>query len=62
MEYKNIEDKVDKIMTNHLPHLQAGLTELQVGLNRIDNKLAYWSGGIIVAMAILQFATQFLSK
>lgn len=44
----NLANEVEKIMSNHLPHIQARL-------DSVEKKLAYYAGGIVVATAIVQF-------
>ena len=45
---------VSLIMSNHLPHIQGAIDELRQDINKINLKLAMWSGGIIVATWILE--------
>lgn len=44
-----VETKLDEITNNHLVHLSADLEKLSDKLGNINIKLAYWSGGIVVA-------------
>jgi tetrahydromethanopterin S-methyltransferase subunit G len=37
----NIDENVEKILNNHLPHIQAGI-------NKINIRLAYYGGGIVI--------------
>lgn len=55
-----LESKVDglvqmneKIMTNHLPHIQAAVDDLHT-------KMTYWSGGIAALVAASSLLTKFL--
>lgn len=52
---KNLSENVEKIMTNHLPHIQDAIDtkfgSLSVEVNAIHRKLALWGGGIIVVGA-----------
>jgi len=47
-QYKNLDEKIDKIIGNDLPHIQARLSS-------IENRLAIWAGAIIVFGWIGQF-------
>lgn len=49
---QNLEEKVDTVISNHLPHIQARV-------DKIENKLALWSGAIIILGIILPY---FLDK
>lgn len=56
-----LEDKADalskvvyEIKDNHLSHIAADVKDLARKINNIDQKLAYWSGGIVVALWVLE--------
>jgi hypothetical protein len=48
-----MDEKIEKIMSNHLPHLQDGM-------NRIENKLAYYAGGFAVLFTIVEIVIKIL--
>lgn len=54
-QYKSIEEKVDKIMDNHLPHIQDKLDRVDEKMDKIENKLALWSGAIIILGILGQY-------
>ena len=47
-QYKNLDKKIEKILTNDLPHLQEGIDKLDSRLDRVEQKLAIWAGAIII--------------
>lgn len=50
---------IEKIMTNHLPHLQAGLNGLEGKIDKLSLRIAYFSGGLAVIMVALQIWSQY---
>lgn len=52
--YKNLDEKVDLIMTNHLPHIQVSLEVMSSRLGTI-----MWVGGIVGSTAILALVGAF---
>ncbi|MFA5365418.1 MAG: hypothetical protein WC325_09595 [Candidatus Bathyarchaeia archaeon] len=54
-QYKDMSEKVDKIMTNHLPHIQEKV-------DKIENKLAIWSGAIIIIGIIAPYILEKILK
>lgn len=42
----SIEERLKKIEENHLPHIEDRI-------NSLEKRLAYYSGGVVVAVAIL---------
>ena len=49
-----IETTLDEIANNHLVHLSDDMKELQAKIGNINVKLGYWSGGIVVAIWVLE--------
>ena len=49
-----LEVKMEAMMTNHLPHIQAAVDELDRKVDSINTKLAMWSGGIVVSIWIIE--------
>ena len=47
-QYKNLDKKIEKIISNDLPHLQDGIDKLDSRLDRVEQKLAVWAGAIII--------------
>lgn len=45
-EMRSVKEDISTIMTNHLPHLQSRL-------DSIERKLAYYAGGIVVILTIV---------
>lgn len=41
------DEFIDKILNNHLPHIQARLTKIEV-------KMAWYAGAIVAATAVIQ--------
>jgi hypothetical protein len=54
-QYKDMSEKVDKIMTNHLPHIQDKV-------DKIEDKLALWSGAIIIIGIIAPYILEKILK
>lgn len=50
-----LEEKIDKIMTNHLPHIQDKV-------DKIEDKLALWSGAIIIIGIIAPYILEKILK
>lgn len=46
-----LDKKVDKMLSNDLPHLQMGISNLEEKQDKISEKMAFWAG----ALAILSF-------
>ena len=51
----SIDSRLEKIETNDLPHLHDKLHGIEV-------KLAYYSGGIVVSIAIVEAAIRYFSS
>lgn len=49
----DVQHSLEKVMDNHLPHIQARL-------DSIERRLAYWAGGIAVAVPTIQYIIQHL--
>ena len=45
---------IDDIKNNHLVHIANDIIELQKGQDKINNRLAYWGGGIAVIIFIME--------
>ena len=48
-----VETILFEIRDNHLVHLSSDIKDLQQSIGNINVKLAGWSGGIVVALFIL---------
>ena len=51
--FKGIEERIESIENNHLPHLQSRL-------DSIEKKMAYYAGGITVAGFVVQWIIKML--
>ena len=53
----SVDAKVEKIMTNHLPHIQAAINdnfiETTKRFSNLESKIAFYAGGISVAIPVL---------
>ena len=49
----SIDSRLGKIEENHLPHIHETL-------NKIETKIAYYSGGVVVAGVLLQLLMKYL--
>ena len=54
-QLKYVVESIDSIKENHLPHIYNRLEKLDERFGKIETRIAYYSGGIVVAMALLQF-------
>ena len=52
-QIEKIDERVDRIENNHLPHLQEKLES-------IEKKIAYYSGGLFVGITLLELIIKFL--
>ena len=52
--YTSLEEKIDEIKNNHLVHLTNEVDETKKAIAKIDNKLAMWAGGIVVAVWFIE--------
>ena len=50
-----LEDKVDSILNNHLPHIQKSLDEQAIAVEGIKIIMARWIGGGTVAIGIMEY-------
>lgn len=57
---KVIGANVEKIMNNHLVHVQASLDKLDGRMDKLDLKIATWSGIAMAVGAIFQTIFKFL--
>lgn len=48
-----VEERIEEIRTNHLPHIDAKLDQVLKNQARVDVKMAYWAGGAAVILFIL---------
>ena len=49
-----LETTLNEVATNHLPHLSEDIKKLERTIGKINVKLGYWSGGIVVAVWLLE--------
>ena len=54
-KHNNLEGKVDKILDNHLPHIQDKL-------DSVENKQNYWGGAIAILTILLPIIYNYLLK
>ena len=59
VQVKNLDVSVNKIMDNHLPHIQTKLETIEIRFDGIEKKLAYWAGSIAVLTGGLQIILKF---
>lgn len=52
---ENVGKNVDKIMTNHLPHIQKAIDDANANIQSIKIRIAYWSGAIAVITVIAEY-------
>ena len=50
-----LEDKVDSVLNNHLPHIQKSLDENGEAIEGIKLLMARWIGGGTVAIGLLEY-------
>ena len=49
-----LKDEVAEIKNNHLAHLSEDMKEIKDSLSSLEKKFAYWSGGLVVAVWIVE--------
>lgn len=54
-QVKELQNSVDRILNNHLPHLQDKL-------DKIETKIAYYSGGLAVLTIVVPIIINLLFK
>ena len=52
--HQSLSRLVYEIKDNHLVHLKEDVEELRSGQKKTDLKIAYWTGGVGVVLAIVQ--------
>lgn len=55
-----ISEDINRIMTNHLPHIQTELECLNKEMKGIEVTMARWIGGLGVALFLLNLALKFV--
>lgn len=57
LEEKNnsLNEKVDEIKNNHLAHIAADIKGVNDKVDRLSLKIAYWTGGLLVATSMIQY-------
>lgn len=60
--YVDLHDKVSLIMTNHLPHIQAGVDELKENVSNLRVDFAKYIGIGIGGIAVLEILLKFVIK
>ncbi len=53
---------IDEIKSNHLPHISMDIKELRVGQEKTNLKIAYWSGTVVAAVAIVEVILKIFFK
>jgi hypothetical protein len=63
---EGLEEDLNQIKTNHLPHIQSKLDSLgeksESRFNNIEKKIAYWIGGTAAIGFALQIVLRIISK
>ena len=54
-KHEALSDVVYEIKDNHLVHLADDIKEIRKEVGKLGLKIAYWSGGIGVASAVVQY-------
>ena len=54
-QVKALDEKIEMILSNHLPHLEERLRGIEL-------KLAYYAGGIVVLLSAVDIATRYFFK
>ena len=57
-----VDARLEKIETNHLPHLQAGIDRVEEKQDQHGLRLAYWGGGIAVLTFIVPIILFIIGK
>lgn len=60
--YTDLSRSVDTIMTNHLPHIQAGIDELNKNVSKLNVDFAKYIGIGIGGIAVLEILMKFILK
>ena len=50
-----LEDKIDSVLNNHLPHIQKSLDEQSEAIDGIKLLMARWIGGGTVAVIVVEY-------
>ncbi len=61
-KHNSLAREVNEIKTNHLAHIASDIKGLQISQTKTNLKIAYWSGGVGVGLAILQIALSLWKK
>lgn len=59
---QEVGKKVESLMTNHIPHLQGDIKELDGKLDKLAIRIAYIVGGIMALEFVVQIGIRLLSK
>lgn len=53
-QMEKLDDKIEKIMTNHLPHIQEGV-------ERIEKQFAYYAGGGAAILLVIEVIAKIIN-
>lgn len=59
---QEVGKKVDTLLSNHIPHLEQNIKELDEKLDKLAIRIAYIVGGIMALEFIVQVGVRLLSK
>lgn len=60
--YADLAKNVDLVMTNHLPHIQAGIDDLKQNVSNLRVDFAKYIGIGIGGIAVLEIVMKFILK
>jgi hypothetical protein len=59
---QEVGKKVDALMSNHIPHLECNIKELDGKIDKLAVRIAYIVGGIMALEFVVQVGVRLLSK
>ncbi len=48
-----LKAELKEIKNNHLFHIQKSINDLDLRINKLEKKIAYWAGGITMAIVLI---------
>ncbi len=61
-ELKDIRESIENLKTNHIAHLNQRIDLVDERIRKIENKIAYWGGGIASGIAIIEIVFKILNR
>lgn len=58
--HKEISRVIDEIKNNHLVHLSSDIAEVKRAVDDLKISMAKWTGGLAVAMLVIELLIKFL--